>query len=169
MICVYSILHRESGKRYVGSTVNHRKRWTNHRHLLNKGTHKTTHLQHAWNKYGEDAFDFVVLEELADNTNIIAREQYWLDKLNPEYNVLALAYSHTGYRHTEENKRRCGMANSEYKHTEEHKNKIKNSLIGHMVSEETKEKLRKANTGYKHTDEARVKMSESAKKRWSKK
>jgi hypothetical protein len=35
---------------------------------------------------------------------IIKREQYYLDLLEPEYNILKVAYSLQGYKHTEATK-----------------------------------------------------------------
>ena len=41
---------------------------------------------------------------LGFKAEIIKREQYYLDLLEPEYNVLKVAYSLQGYKHTEATK-----------------------------------------------------------------
>lgn len=46
--------------------------------LLRHNRHYNKHLQSAWNKYGEDNFDFIVLEECTKETRFV-REQYYLD------------------------------------------------------------------------------------------
>lgn len=57
---IYTITCIETGKVYVGQTINVRKRWESHRHYLARGTHRNQHLQRAWAKYGAEAFVFEV-------------------------------------------------------------------------------------------------------------
>lgn len=52
-------------------------------------------------KYGYSNFKLEILE-YCDVPNVIEREQYYLDLLNPEYNILKTAGSTLGYKHTEE-------------------------------------------------------------------
>jgi group I intron endonuclease len=52
-------------------------------------------------KYGYSNFKLEILE-YCDSDNVISREQYYMGQLNPEYNILKLAGSRYGYRHTEE-------------------------------------------------------------------
>lgn len=49
-----------------------------------KNTHQNAYLQNAYNKHGEDMFVMSILE-LTNDLSI--REQYWIDLLNPEYNL----------------------------------------------------------------------------------
>jgi group I intron endonuclease len=49
---VYQILCKPTGKIYVGSAVNLRGRWLNHRSSLRCGKHPNIVLQRAWNKDG---------------------------------------------------------------------------------------------------------------------
>jgi hypothetical protein len=55
---IYQILHVESGRRYVGSSVDVRLRMRKHREQLRRGDHVNPSLQNAWLKHGEDAFEF---------------------------------------------------------------------------------------------------------------
>ena len=59
---IYAIVHIETGRKYVGSAVNLTKRWNIHRHGLRNKKHHSAALQRAWDKYGEAAFSFEVLE-----------------------------------------------------------------------------------------------------------
>lgn len=42
--------------------------------------------------------------EYCDKSDLILREQYYLDKLNPEYNILKIAGSSRGFKHSKETK-----------------------------------------------------------------
>lgn len=64
---IYIIRNRESHKVYIGSAVNVKKRQGKHYSSLRVGKHFNPHLQRAWNKYGEDVFEFKVL--IHCNTN----------------------------------------------------------------------------------------------------
>ena len=79
MQAIYQIKNITNGKIYIGSTNNINKRWNNHRCKLRKGEHENSYLQLAWKKYGEDAFEFSLLEEVTDQ-NRIEREIYYLNE-----------------------------------------------------------------------------------------
>lgn len=51
-------------------------------------------------KYGYSEFKLEILE-YCDPKELAKREQYYMDQLYPEYNVLKIAYSSLGYKHTE--------------------------------------------------------------------
>ncbi len=75
---VYQIRCIPTGKIYVGSAVNLRKRWAEHRRSLKRGSHGNRYLQFAWNKYGEEHFEFSVLE-FVDVSYLLEAEQQWID------------------------------------------------------------------------------------------
>lgn len=54
-------------------------------------------------KYGYSKFSFEILE-FCDIKNVLVREQYYIDLLKPEYNILLKAGSPLGYKHTDEAK-----------------------------------------------------------------
>lgn len=68
-----------TGKIYIGSTLNLRRRWNEHLKALRCKQHGNPHLQHAWDKYGENAFEFSILELVMFAEYLIEREQAWLD------------------------------------------------------------------------------------------
>ena len=79
---VYVIVNTVNGKIYVGSAArsfNHR--FGQHRGALRYCKHHTSHLQAAWNKYGEAAFQFVVLERCQPDF-CMEREQHWIEFLH---------------------------------------------------------------------------------------
>ena len=59
-----------------------------HLNSLRRGDHKNPHLQHAWNKYGEDNFEFSILEICSKQDTYIAEQKY-LDKrdVDNSYNI----------------------------------------------------------------------------------
>lgn len=75
---IYKIRNVVDGKFYVGSTMDTRERFRTHRKKLRANTHHCHHLQHAWNKYGEDVFKFEIVEEVANMANLQAAEDVWL-------------------------------------------------------------------------------------------
>ena len=89
-IGIYKIRNLINNKIYVGSTKNIKARWAKHKALLRHNKHQNTHLQNAWNKYGEGAFVFEVIEECRIE-NLISREQFFINSLNPDYNQTAIA------------------------------------------------------------------------------
>ena len=76
---VYQIHCIPTGKIYVGSAVNLRERWYKHRWRLRRGEHVNRYLQQAWVKYGEQNFEFTVLE-FVDRNNLLTTEQAWIDQ-----------------------------------------------------------------------------------------
>lgn len=74
---VYCIHNTVNGKKYIGKSVNLRTRMRNHFCELSAGRHINKHLQHAWDKYGADAFDAYILE-LCDESSLSDREIYYI-------------------------------------------------------------------------------------------
>jgi group I intron endonuclease len=98
-------------------------------------------------KYGYSNFSLEILEYCEPST-VISREQYYLARLKPQYNILPTAGSSLGHKHYEETKARMSESKKGSKHTEETKAKMsdskkgeKNSLFGKIHSKETKNKI----------------------------
>jgi len=77
---IYSITQLSTGKRYIGSSVNIKRRWNSHKSALNRGINDNPHLQNAWKKYGQDSFLFEIIES---NIN-----EHLLEQKENEYIVL---------------------------------------------------------------------------------
>ena len=84
---IYRIRCLVSGKLYVGSSKIIKSRWYQHRRDLRLGKHASPRLQRAWNKHGEAAFVFEVIEE-CDVDALFIREQFHIDALKPDYNSM---------------------------------------------------------------------------------
>ena len=86
MAHIYQIVNTENNKRYVGSSSNYKRRFSEHLKMLENNSHHSKHLQRAWNKYGKDVFKFELVEECELEQQFI-REQFYIDTLSPEYNM----------------------------------------------------------------------------------
>lgn len=75
---IYKIINTANNKFYVGSTNHTKVRFREHRKQLRGKRHHCKHLQAAWNKYGEDAFVFVLVQAVADTKDLFAAEEKWL-------------------------------------------------------------------------------------------
>lgn len=84
---IYCIENTINHKRYIGSSLNLYQRLHSHKVKLSKNKHENGYLQNAVNKYGIDNFESYMIE-LVENTELLTvKEQYWINKLNSEYNL----------------------------------------------------------------------------------
>lgn len=77
---IYKIVNLVNDKFYIGSTTNKKVRFRQHRKLLRGNRHHCKHLQAAWNKYGEEKFDFRVVEEVPVAVSLQKVEETYLVK-----------------------------------------------------------------------------------------
>lgn len=83
---IYTITNKINGHRYIGQSKNiyqrinsHKNLLRNHRHIYKNG--QPSLLQKAWDKYGEENFEFKVLQ-FCSVTELNKNEQYWIDLYN---------------------------------------------------------------------------------------
>lgn len=107
---VYCWKNNANGKTYIGSSVNIGKRLTNYYNydFLSRPNHKML-IYKALLKYGYSQFSLEILEYCEPSTTI-EREQYYIDYLKPEYNILKIAGSSLGYQHSEETRTKIAAA-----------------------------------------------------------
>src|ERR1035437_6595996 len=79
---IYSILHINSGRIYVGSSKNIKKRMGTHKTDLRKNRHPNPALQNYYNKYGMDSFDFCIICEVEDANELINVENNHIARIN---------------------------------------------------------------------------------------
>lgn len=169
--CIYKI-SSQSGF-YIGSAKKFKDRRNQHLSHLRRGIHVNTMLQRAFNKYGESGIEFSVVE-FCDEESLLEKEQYYIDTLNPKYNIAKTAGRMTGYRFTDEQKKRYRdslLRNSTPEQrreraikaraawTEESKKSQKIKLTGRKLSPESIEKTRQANIGRPCSPEKRAKLA----------
>jgi predicted GIY-YIG superfamily endonuclease len=82
---IYLIKHKtEESLVYVGKSVNIHKRWKQH---IN-GFRSAKKLQEAFSEYGIESFEFQILEEINDSSEMGSRETYYIDLYNSWKNGL---------------------------------------------------------------------------------
>lgn len=110
---IYRWVNKLNNKTYVGSGEDLAKRLAIY-YRKSELLKSPRPIHKALLKYGYDNFRLEILEiqpktetqsqEIGFKAEIIKREQYYLDLLEPEYNILKVAYSLQGYKHTKETK-----------------------------------------------------------------
>jgi group I intron endonuclease len=145
---IYKIINKNNGRYYIGSSINIKNRWNEHKRTLKQNKHDNNFLQKSWNKHGEESFLFEVIEYVLDLNKLLEREQFYLDLITYDkkmsYNLCKTAGNMLGFKHSDETKNkmsksRIGNKNSlGNKHTDETKNKMSNSHIGLKHEEKTK-------------------------------
>lgn len=110
--CIYSIMNMINGKFYIGSAKHYYDRSYVHTRFLINGKHCNRKLQLAWRKYGEENFEFDIVEIINNPTaeKLVQREQTWIDFLKPEYNINKVATSSLGVTRSNQTKGRCSKA-----------------------------------------------------------
>ena len=159
---IYIIKNEINGKVYVGSAIDFNKRWNRHTSALNKGKHHSKHLQSAWNKYGESAFFFEKIQ-YCTKEDLIKNEQWWLDLLNPEYNMVKFAGCKLRYMTVEERKEGKRLANKKYRENNKEKCKLISEIarkrLYNLNPELAKEKHRNYAKEYRKNPEVRTRVN----------
>jgi len=142
-----------NNKSYIGSSVNLSNRFKFY--FNDKFIRKYKHNMLIYKillRYGYSNFTIEILE-YCDSEKCIEREQYYIDLLKPEYNILKRAGSSLGFKHTEETLAKISAANKGEKHP----------MYGKTHTEETLAKIAAFRKGKKHSEETLVKMAAAKK------
>ena len=178
---VYRWINKLSGKTYVGSSVDLTRRLKNYfsmpppRYLKNP-RHKKTAINSALVKYGYSNFKLEIIEYTIPEKTL-ELEQYYISLLNPVYNLLKIANSWLGHKHSDESKFKMSENRKGEKHpqygkvsalkgrtlTEETKAKISQKKMAFRLSEETKAKISASKMGFNHSEETKEKLRLNAK------
>lgn len=168
---VYVIRNTVNGLCYVGSTNNRKVRWAYHRWELRNGRHPNTHLQRAWDKYSEAAFEFLWIRDVPENL-LLEEEQKWIDANPDGYNLArdATAFA-KGIQWSAERRAAASAACTGRRHSAETRKRIGDVQRGKPKSPRTAEHCRKLSEamkgkrnglGSKRTPEAVEKLRRSA-------
>jgi group I intron endonuclease len=144
---IYKHTNKINGKSYIGQTRQKAKvRWQ-----YGNGYSHNKYFYNAIKKYGWDLFEHEIIEkDIFTQESANEREIYWIgyfDSFNNGYNLTKGGEGISGFKMTEEQKKKISMAQT-----------------GKEVSEETRRKIGEIHRGMKHTDEAKEIMREKHKK-----
>jgi group I intron endonuclease len=189
---IYLVTNTLNGKQYVGQTIVANNR-VGHGSLVTK----------AYRKHGKRNFTYELLcGEIANRPTLNFMERFWISVMNSQvpngYNIEnggsskgktaestkeKLRQIATGFKHTEETKRKIAIASANRSaetkaklslaktgriFTDEVKAKIAESNKGQKRSEETCKRIGLSKTGIKASAETRAKMSAAHKARYAK-
>lgn len=102
---IYAIKSKIDHKFYIGSAVNLSKRYFIHLGDLVFSRHKNRKLQNFCDKYGIDKIEFILLETVPNKKDLLKREQWYLDVLEPfdsrGFNICKIAGSSLGVKRSE--------------------------------------------------------------------
>jgi group I intron endonuclease len=186
---IYLWEHKESGKKYVGSAIDLSKRLKIYFSFLALDQ-IDNYISRAIIEHGHSVFSLSIIEYIdisnmskdEAKTLILKREQHYLDiffnEKVPMYNILKIAGSPLGYRHSKESLVKISLAKSGENHplfgkshtvetrilmSEAHKSLNKTGanhpMFGRTQSEEAKALISKANKGKIPSLDTRAKMS----------
>lgn len=109
-------IESECGKKYIGSAIKLKMRYGVHVNQIKNQRHDNPRIQNFVNKYGVDKLTFYTLE-LCEKDKLIEREQYYIDTINPFFNVLRIAGNTAGNKpwlgrkHSDETKAKISATN----------------------------------------------------------
>lgn len=167
---IYRWVNTLTGETYVGSSVNLSKRFSvyfSKKSVEEVLSRSKSIILSALVKHGYSNFRLEILE-YCESSQTITREQYYLDLLCPEYNILSIANSSLGRAVSEETRFKISNSLKGRSITELVKQKMSLSRQGKVFSDETKKilsDLRKGKDspflGKQHSVDTRKKMSEA--------
>jgi group I intron endonuclease len=138
MIGVYVIKCKINDRFYVGVSKDIKARWNEHKSDLKNNKHHSIKLQRSYNKYGAEAFEYLVIYESLDYETAVNLELAMIKAFYGKMLLNSSANSKGFYKG--------------YKHTSESRAKISKALLGNKYT-----------LGYKHTEEAKQKQRNASK------
>lgn len=97
---IYRWTNKKNGKTYVGSSISLSTRFYTYYSLASLAKSNRP-IDRALLKYGFSSFSLEILE-YCDRDILLEREQYYMGSLKPTYNIVEIAGSTLGYKHTPE-------------------------------------------------------------------
>jgi group I intron endonuclease len=170
---IYKATNLINNKIYIGKTIrtldDRRKA-----HIIESHNSKV-YFHDAIRKYGENSFSWEVLTEADSESKLNVLEKFYIAcyrKMGVLYNLTDGGDGLSGYKHTEESKKKIGEAAKKVIKTDETRKKLSIANKGKkpwcagktgIFSEEMLKKLSDIKKGKTHTAEAREKMSKARK------
>lgn len=150
---IYRLNNLITGKSYVGSSISLNVRFRTYcslAYLTKIVKRDSSAISNALLKYGYKNFSLDILE-YCKSSILIEREQYYINLLKPKYNILKVAGSRLGFKHSEITKTKISGVNNHFfgkNHTYESRKMIGESLRS-IVRVNSKPKVMKPETKLK--------------------
>lgn len=173
---IYMWTNKLTNDIYIGQSINISNRFKNYFNFSYLKSKDSLIIVRALTKYGYANFSVTILE-YCDISDLLTREQYYFDKLNPKYNILKIAGSSLNHKLSEETKAKISKslkgiyvkeksalfgrtATEETKKLMSlKKTKENNPLFGKTHNKSTIELMKQKALGRIHTEETKLKMS----------
>lgn len=156
MIGIYSITNTVNCKKYIGQSIDVKRRLRNHKWSLRHNKHINNHLQKSFNKYGENCFAFEVVCECSEE-QLDELERFYIscyDCMNPQYGYNSESGGNANKHPSKETLQKMRESHGGEKsgmwgkkHSEETKALMREKALGRVLSEETRDKLSKSHKG----------------------
>ena len=135
---IYCIENKINNKKYIGSSVDIEDRFRHHKSSLRNNRHFNKHLQASWDKYGEDNFEFYIIESgVSDLSELEVREDFYIEKYSSTNDDFGYNQK-WGF-----GRKKKGPERDKKPMLEETKRKLSISLSGRPKSELWKQKMRR--------------------------
>jgi len=116
---IYQITSKKHPKKiYIGSAIDIHTRWATHKWELRERRHGNSKLQKHFDKYGCDDLSFSILIS-CDKDELLIKEQFFIDSLNPWFNICKVANSKIGVPCPQSTRDKISAANKGKKRSEE--------------------------------------------------
>ena len=173
---IYMWTNKINKKIYIGQSNELSNRFKNYFNFSYINSNINLTINRALIKYGYSKFSLSILE-YCDKSDLLTREQFYLDKLNPQYNILKIAGSSLNLKQSLVTKAKISKSLKGIYvkdksalignlHTEETKKlmslkklKESNPLIGKTHSAKSKELMKQKALSSKHSENTKLKMS----------
>ena len=173
---IYMFTNRLTNDTYIGQSQNLANRFRNYFNISYLKHKYTLVISRALIKYGFSNFSITILE-YCEISDLVSREQYYFDMLNPKYNTLKIAGSSLTHKHSEETKMKISdslkgiyvkeksalygrTASDETKRLMSiNKSKENNPLFGKTHNKSTIDLMKHKALGRTHNEETKLKMS----------
>lgn len=140
---IYMLTNKLTSDIYIGQSGDISKRFKNYFNFSYIKSKDSFLISKALIKYGYTNFSVTILE-YCDKSDLLVREQYYFNKLNPQYNILKIAKNSLNFKHSEETKKLMSLKKakdnnllSEKTHSKGTINLIKQKVLGRIHYENT--------------------------------
>jgi len=179
--CAYLMHHLKTDKIYVGSSGIFKERKYRHMYRLKSGKHTNANLTECYN---EDTWFAFYIQPFNTREEAQAKEDELIKQyLNSGFllNISPDAYNQTGFKHSEETKRKMSELRQTdemrelsrknavgYKFTDEQRANLSAAMKGHVISEKNRQITSALFKGVPRNEEAKAAMKAAALKRFPK-